>query len=403
MRHGIGGALLTMLPSLAAAEHLDEGVTAPPVGYFISVTTDWISFFPWGILALVALILFALLGSMVRLFGHSGHKKRGKRHLTLLEDSMNEVIWAADGMLEVTYCSPSVVRLLGVHAESIIGRPVADSFGRMAGTSVVGDGILWAIHTLAAQGKIQHQDGAAGELSQTLKLTISDVKGRMVPVEITLWVVVDAAGALTQVRCVMRAVLETEDHVKSETLMVSSGARAEIKEDFWSRCNHMMRQLTVSHETMAVILIECDTYDTVARRWGAGAAACVMKNLLERAVERSRNGAFAAVLDARRVIVANPYAAINEAAQEAETIRRALALVPVVIGPGQRVNISGSFGVAVTNGREQIAAVIERAEGALQQAQMNGGNMVCLSVAMPPPAMGRDEAMLRKEDQHKVV
>jgi diguanylate cyclase (GGDEF)-like protein len=302
--------------------------------------------------------------------------------LNVLEDSMNEVMWTANANLEVTYCSPSVLRLLGHPAHSVVGRPLGETFGRMAAGTAVGDGILWAIHGLSVEGKLYHPHGAGmQELEKQLSLTLRSASGHLVPVDVTLWAHLNEQGDLLQVRGMMRA---SRDLNVLRAGKGSSSANGDAGSEFWNRCIQAMGQLTAHCDSMVMTLIECDTYDAIAQRWNEDAADKVVDSLLDKAIERAQDGSFAAKVDARRIAIIHPYSAISEGSSEAEAIRRALALLPIEVAPGQRLSVSASFGVAVTQGQENLASLIQRAEAALQQAQANGGNMVCLSVGSPP-------------------
>jgi diguanylate cyclase (GGDEF)-like protein len=373
--------------SVSAAEldvgRAEQGLFSDAVGT-ASLTGDWLSWLPWILLMLVAgsLVFFFFSSLVGRFLGGPSPSSRKNHHLNVLEDSMNEVMWTADTNLEVTYCSPSVLRLLGHPAHSVVGRPLGETFGRMAAGTAVGDGILWAIHGLSVEGKLyrSHRAGMP-ELEKQLSLTLRTASGHLVPVDVTLWAHMDEQGNLLQVRGTMRA---SRDLSILRTGKLGPMANGDAGHEFWNRCVREMGQLTAHCDTMVMTLIECDTYDAIAQRWDDDAARKVVDSLLDKAIERAQDGAFSAKIDARRIAIIHPYCSISEGASEAEAIRRALALLPIEVAPGQRLSVSASFGVAVTQGQENLATLIQRAEAALQQAQANGGNMVCLSVGSPP-------------------
>lgn len=345
---------------------------------------------------MVALVLFSSSALLGRLFGSESPRSRSKR-LNVLEDSMNEVMWTANANLEITYCSPSVLRLLGIPAHRVIGRPVGETFGRMAAGTAVGDGVLWAIHGLCVEGRLhRHHQIDVPDLEKKLALTLRTAQGFLVPVEVTLWAHLNEQGEMVQIRGMMCASRDLAAAQLAEGRAHPANPVGDAGSEFWGRCIQAMGQLTARNDTMVMVLFECDTYDAIAERWSCDAARVVMSALLEKAIERAPEGAFAAKVDDRRIAVVHPYISISEGSAEAESIRRALALFPIEVAPGQRLSVSASFGVALTQGQENLSVLIQRAEAALQQAQANGGNMVCLSVGapsvspLPPAASPRD-------------
>ena len=96
-------------------------------------------------------------------------------------------------------------------------------------------------------------------------------------------------------------------------------------------------------------------------------------------------------------VIALPSTSLADGVRVADRLRERLAALEVVDDGGDRIPVTGSFGITALHGKESLESLIERADKAMYEAKHSGRNRVCTLPATPPaasePAAREDSAL----------
>lgn len=131
------------------------------------------------------------------------------------------------------------------------------------------------------------------------------------------------------------------------------------------------------HDTpLSVAIGDLDLFKHVNDRYGHAVGDDVLRAVGERMRENLRAEDLAVRWGGEEFLLMLPETELEEAAQVADKIRRAVAERPIP-GDDCKVSVTISFGVARFDGRESLGELVRRADDAMYRAKSEGRNRVC--------------------------
>ncbi|MGQ0565525.1 MAG: diguanylate cyclase [Gemmobacter sp.] len=137
----------------------------------------------------------------------------------------------------------------------------------------------------------------------------------------------------------------------------------------------------VEGESFAVMVVDLDRFKAVNDRWGHAAGDAVLVAVAQRLADNIRAGDLLARIGGEEFLIALPGAALAEARLVAERLCEVIKDTPIAVPGGGSLTITTSIGLAVSEAgaplqREQVQAVIDRADRALLSSKSAGRNQV---------------------------
>ena len=135
---------------------------------------------------------------------------------------------------------------------------------------------------------------------------------------------------------------------------------------------------------VAAILFDIDHFKRFNDTWGHEAGDLVLKSVADVIRQNVRGSDIACRYGGEEFIIVLPEATRNVAVERAETIRRDIERMELVLGDKKLDRVTASFGVALyPTHADNAEALVRTADGALYQAKENGRNRVHVFEAAP--------------------
>ena len=133
-----------------------------------------------------------------------------------------------------------------------------------------------------------------------------------------------------------------------------------------------------SEENLAVVMVDLDHFKNVNDTYGHAVGDVVLRETGDRMVESARGYDAVGRYGGEEFIIVLPNCSLEDAAIQAERLRKLIGGNPIDIGDGQEINVTASFGVAASDvsGVNTTAELINHADKALYVAKRNGRNRV---------------------------
>jgi diguanylate cyclase (GGDEF)-like protein len=132
---------------------------------------------------------------------------------------------------------------------------------------------------------------------------------------------------------------------------------------------------------LALLIIDADRFKAVNDRHGHAVGDVVLRELAARLRERVRREDVVGRWGGEEFVVALPETTPDGAAAVAESLREAVARMPIEAGDGLRLDVTVSIGVAAWTGQE-LEDLVDRADRALYAAKAAGRDRVVLEPAV---------------------
>lgn len=135
---------------------------------------------------------------------------------------------------------------------------------------------------------------------------------------------------------------------------------------------------------VAAILFDIDHFKRFNDTWGHEAGDLVLKSVADVIRQNVRGSDIACRYGGEEFIIVLPEATRNVAVQRAETIRRDVERIELILGDRKLDRVTASFGVALyPTHADNAEALVRAADDALYQAKENGRNRVHVFEAAP--------------------
>ncbi len=141
-------------------------------------------------------------------------------------------------------------------------------------------------------------------------------------------------------------------------------------------------QAAARGEPLALMMLDIDFFKAINDSYGHDAGDEVLREFAARVRKAVRGIDLACRYGGEEFVVVMPETDLKVAGLVAERLRRAVAGAPFAIERGARqIDVTLSIGIAGLEGREQVAAVLKRADQALYRAKRAGRNRVVAAAA----------------------
>lgn len=133
------------------------------------------------------------------------------------------------------------------------------------------------------------------------------------------------------------------------------------------------------NRSFSIILLDLDHFKQVNDRYGHQSGDTVLQEVAHRLKTNTRQQDCVARWGGEEFLVLLPDTEEKGAMVAAEKLKTALGQVPIEVGPAGALSQTGSFGVAVYDGREETRRLIARADQALYMAKECGRNRAVMA------------------------
>jgi len=144
----------------------------------------------------------------------------------------------------------------------------------------------------------------------------------------------------------------------------------------------MARAAQSDGEPVSVLLCDIDRFKQINDTWGHDAGDEILRQFAERVRSKVRAVDLACRYGGEEFLIVMPDTTLDFAAAAAERFRRAIEAEPFRIETGAReLDVTASVGVAQSDPRDELEALIKRADTALYAAKEGGRNRVKVKLA----------------------
>ncbi|OWJ78193.1 diguanylate cyclase domain-containing protein [Haematobacter genomosp. 1] len=199
--------------------------------------------------------------------------------------------------------------------------------------------------------------------------------------------VVDADASEAELAFRLQAQLRRKRLADRRRASLRAGLRLAVTDPLTGLPNrrHILPEIartSAAGRNFAVLALDIDRFKVVNDTWGHAAGDAVLVELARRIGATIGNSGVLARIGGEEFLVLLPDAALPQAQQMAEDIRRVTAAGPVSLPDGaEDVRVTLSVGVATGAAREGAAEIIRRADQALLRAKAEGRDMVSVSLS----------------------
>lgn len=181
-------------------------------------------------------------------------------------------------------------------------------------------------------------------------------------------------------------VRELESHARAAEMRVAEQRRIALTDRLSQLPNREAFERRLAEEAerrerdgvpLSLALCDIDNFKRVNDTWGHAAGDAVIAAVATALRATLRDGDFVARYGGEEFVILLPGTPAAAAAPVLETLRAALERLSVTHG-GQRISITGSFGLAEFHGGDAPDRVFTRADTSLYRAKSEGRNRVCV-------------------------
>ena len=160
---------------------------------------------------------------------------------------------------------------------------------------------------------------------------------------------------------------------------------------FDGRLQNLMREALVTHQSLALILIDIDHFKSVNDRFGHPVGDAVLRRTASTLTAVLREHGRPARFGGEEFAVVLADSSAAEAFEIAEQLRTAVAQQSLALrSSGARLgNVTVSLGLAMLRKGDDEQALVERADAALYRAKQEGRNRTCVDQPAAPPTVGQ--------------